>query len=86
VRSSDQHRRERRANTAERERPPASLIDRLVLTFLRENTDSSPHGPSAVAKALGRSGGAIRNCLVRLARAKQVREVSEHPRSYSLAA
>jgi hypothetical protein len=61
-------------------------LDGLVLTFLKENADSSPHGPSAVAKALGRSGGAIQNCLVRLARAKQVREVSERPRRYNLAA
>ncbi len=61
-------------------------LDGLVLTFLKENADSGPHGPSAVAKALGRSGGAIQNCLVRLARAKQVREVSEHPRRYTLAA
>ncbi len=61
-------------------------LDGLVLTFLKENTNSSPHGPSVVAKALGRSGGAIQNCLVRLARAKQAREVSEHPRRYSLAA
>jgi Sugar-specific transcriptional regulator TrmB len=70
--------------TAEKLKP--GQLDGLVLTFLKENTDSSPHGPSAVAKALGRSGGAIQNCLVRLARAKQVQEVSERPRRYSLAA
>jgi predicted transcriptional regulator len=69
--------------TAEKLKP--GQLDGLVLTFLKENADSSPHGPGAVAKALGRSGGAVQNCLVRLARAKQVREVSERPRRYSLA-
>jgi hypothetical protein len=30
-------------------------LDGLVLAFLKENADSGPHGPTAVAKALGRS-------------------------------
>jgi DNA-binding IclR family transcriptional regulator len=61
-------------------------LDELVLGFLKENTDSGPHGPTTVAKALGRSGGAVGNCLVRLTKAEQVRQDNDKPRRYSLAA
>jgi hypothetical protein len=61
-------------------------LEPLVLAYLKENADSGPHGPTAVAKALERSSGAVGNCLVRLARDKRVNEVSEKPRRYSLAA
>ncbi len=61
-------------------------LDGLVLTFLRENEASDPHGPTTVAKALDRSSGAVQNCLTRLATTKQVRQVSDKPRRYSLAA
>jgi hypothetical protein len=61
-------------------------LEPLVLAYLEENADSGPHGPTAIAKALERSSGAIGNCLVRLTRDKRVNEVSEKPRRYSLAA
>ncbi len=61
-------------------------LEPLVLAYLQENADSGPHGPTAVAKALERSSGAVGNCLVRLARNKRVNEVSARPRRYSLAA
>jgi hypothetical protein len=61
-------------------------LDELVLTYLKENADSGPHGPTTVAKALVRSSGAVGNCLVRLTKAEQVRQDSEKPRRYSLAA
>ncbi len=61
-------------------------LEPLVLAYLKENADSGPHGPTAVAKALERSSGAVGNCLVRLTRDKRVHEVSETPRRYSLAA
>ncbi len=57
-----------------------------MLDYLKKNADSGPHGPGAVAKALERSSGAVGNCLVRLAEAKKVRQVSDKPRRYSLAA
>ena len=47
--------------------------------------DAGPHGPTAVAKALA-SSDAVANYLARLAEAKKVREVSDKPRRYSLAA
>ena len=61
-------------------------LDGLVLAFLKKNADSGPHGPTAVARGLGRSSGAVGNCLVRLTKAKQVRQDDEKPRRYSLAA
>jgi predicted DNA-binding transcriptional regulator YafY len=61
-------------------------LDKLVLAYLKDNADSGPHGPTTVAKALVRSSGAVGNCLVRLTNAKQVRQDSEKPRRYSLAA
>jgi DNA-binding transcriptional ArsR family regulator len=61
-------------------------LDGLVLAYLKENADSGPHGPTAVARALDRSSGAVGNCLVRLTKAKEVRKDNEKPRRYSLAA
>jgi DNA-binding Lrp family transcriptional regulator len=74
------------ANANGDERLKAGGLDPLVLDYLKQNADSGPHGPVAVAKALGRSSGAVANCLARLAAAKKVREVGEKPRRYSLPA
>jgi DNA-binding IclR family transcriptional regulator len=60
-------------------------LDGLILDFVRAHGKDAALGATAVAKALGRSAGAVGNCLVRLAAAGQVREVSEHPRRYSAA-
>jgi hypothetical protein len=68
--------------TADRLRP--GQLDELVLAYLTRNAGSSPHGPTAVANALGRSSGAVSNCLTRLTNAEQVRQVGEKPRRYSL--
>ena len=72
------------AADAERLRP--GQLEPLVLAFLKKNADSGPHGPSTVAKALERSSGAVGNCLVRLTDAKKVRQESDKPRRYSIAA
>jgi hypothetical protein len=61
-------------------------LDGLVLAYLKKNADSGPHGPTTVAKALERSSGAVGNCLVRLTKDKKVRQDSDKPRRYSLAA
>jgi hypothetical protein len=73
-------------NRSGTERLKPGQLDGLVLSFMQKNVDSGPHAPTAVAKALDRSSGAVGNCLVRLADAKRVRQVSEKPRRYSLAA
>jgi hypothetical protein len=61
-------------------------LEPLVLAYLKTNADSAPHGPTTVAKALKRSSGAVGNCLVRLTAANKVKQVSDKPRRYSLAA
>jgi hypothetical protein len=60
-------------------------LDGLVLDFVNAQGTDAELGATAVAKALGRSAGAVGNCLVRLAVTGQVRQVNEHPRRYSSA-
>jgi DNA-binding MarR family transcriptional regulator len=57
-------------------------LDGLVLDYMRKHATNEPLGPTALAKGLGRSSGAVGNCLKRLTVAGQVRQVSEHPRRY----
>jgi Sugar-specific transcriptional regulator TrmB len=61
-------------------------LDELVLAYLKDNADSGPHGPTTVAKALVRSSGAVGNCLNRLTKSKQVRQATDKPRRYTIAA
>ena len=72
--------------TAVGDRLKLGQLDGLVLDYLTENADTGPHGPKTVARALNRSFGAVGNCLVRLTRARQVRQDNEKPSRYSLAA
>jgi predicted transcriptional regulator len=68
------------------ERSPARLrpgeLDGLVLEFLNSHGKDAPLGVTAVAKALGRSAGAVGNCLARLAAAGRLEQVSGRPRRY----
>jgi len=70
----------RQQTSGERLRP--GQLDGLVLDYLRDNANEAPLGPTAIAKGLGRSSGAVGNCLTRLAGAGQVSEVSQRPRRY----
>lgn len=56
----------------------------LVVEFL-SSRPSEPVGPVAIAKALGRSGGAVANALGRLAEAGAVKQVGDQPRRFTLA-
>jgi DNA-binding IclR family transcriptional regulator len=58
-------------------------LDGLVLEYLAKHGQDGPLGPTRVAKGLGRSSGAVANCLARLAAAGDARQVSERPRRYS---
>lgn len=71
----------RRRSSARRLRP--GELDGLVLAYLAEHGQSTPLGPTAVANGLGRSAGAVGNCLARLAAAGRVRQVDQRPRRYS---
>lgn len=59
-------------------------LDKLVLTYMRRHRKDAPHTPSAVAKAIERSSGAVANCLGRLEKGKKVRLVQPKPRKYEL--
>jgi MarR family len=50
-------------NRSGTERLKPGQLDGLVLSFMQKNADSGPHAPTAVAKALDRSSGAVGNCL-----------------------
>jgi DNA-binding IclR family transcriptional regulator len=67
------------SSPAQRLRP--GQLDGLVLDYL--NSKGAAMGATVVAKALGRSGGAVGNCLVRLAAAGRVRKVGDKPRRYT---
>jgi DNA-binding IscR family transcriptional regulator len=62
----------------------AGELDNLVLAYLRKHKKQGPLTASAIAKAIGRSSGAVANCLGRLAKAKRVRLAKRKPRSYVL--
>jgi hypothetical protein len=75
-----------KVDAAKRLRP--GELDGLVIGHMRESADALPLGPSAVAKGIGRSAGAVGNCLERLAKddTAPVRRVTEKPRTYDLGA
>lgn len=59
-------------------------LDGLVLGYLREHGDQGPLTATAIGKGIGRSAGAVSNCLARLAKTKQVRQAKKAPRAYVL--
>lgn len=59
-------------------------LDKLVLAYMREHKGEAPHTASAIGKAIGRSSGAVANCLARLEKAKEVRLSQKKPRAYKL--
>jgi hypothetical protein len=59
-------------------------LDKLVLGYMRRRKNDAPHSPSAVAKGIKRSSGAVANCLGRLAAAEKVRLTAKKPRRYEL--
>lgn len=56
---------------------------RHVLGYMRGHKQEAPHSPSAIAKGIARSAGAVANCLARM-EGKQVRLVQPKPRRYGL--
>jgi hypothetical protein len=74
------------ASPGKPERLSAGGLDPLVLDYLKKNKATAPHTPGQVAKGLGRSSGAVGNCLARLTDAKKTKRVSDKPQQYALAA
>lgn len=73
---------ERRKSGTERLRPGG--LDRIVIADLKKRETEWPLTASAVGKSVGRSSGAVANCLARLEGAKKVRLAKPKPRSYDL--
>lgn len=59
-------------------------LDGLVLAYMRKHEKAGPLTASTIGKAIERSSGAVANCLLRLAKAKKVRQAKRKPRSYVL--
>lgn len=59
-------------------------LDGLVLSYMCKNEKDLPVTPGTIAKAIGRSSGAVGNCLKRLAKAKKARLAKKAPRAYDL--
>jgi DNA-binding MarR family transcriptional regulator len=60
------------------------VLGALVLDYLTTRPEES-FGPSAVGKALGRSGGAVSNSLAAMAERGEVVQVTDKPRRYQIA-
>lgn len=71
------------AAKAKRLRP--GELDGLVLGYLAEHKDDGPLTATAIGKGIGRSAGAVANCLGRLAKDKKVRQVKKRPRAFAIA-
>jgi hypothetical protein len=59
-------------------------LDGLVLAYMRDHGAERPFSPGKVARGIGKSSGAVANCLERLAGSKEVRRVRKKPRTYDL--
>lgn len=70
------------ARKAKRLRP--GELDGLVLAYLAEHKGDGPLTATAIGKGIGRSAGAVANCLGRLAKVKKVRQAKKRPRAYVL--
>jgi hypothetical protein len=73
----------KKATTAKGHLRPGEL-DGMVLAYMRAHKDELPLTPSAIGKGLGRSSGAVANCLARLAKRKEARQAKRKPRAYAL--
>ena len=72
------------AEPGARKRLRPGELDGLVLTYMCKREKELPMSPSAIAKGIGRSSGAVGNCLERLAKGKQARLAGKSPRRYDL--
>ena len=60
-------------------------MDGLVLAHLRKRKKDGPLTVTAVAKGIGRSSGAVANCLARLTKAGKVKRAKKSPRAFVIA-
>jgi len=72
------------ASKASKPRLRPGELDGLVLAHMRKHEGDLPLTASAIGKGIGRSSGAVANCLARLAKAKQARRAKRKPVAYDL--
>jgi hypothetical protein len=72
------------AKKSTQQRLRAGGLDPLVLGYLRKHEGDEPLTASAIAKGIGRSSGAVANCLARLQKDKKVRQAKKKPRAYTI--
>lgn len=72
------------SNGSKQERLGPGGLDKLVLGYMRRHNKDAPHTPSAIAKGIKRSSGAVANCLGRQEKQETVRLVNPKPRQYEL--
>jgi DNA-binding Lrp family transcriptional regulator len=70
------------AAKAKRLRP--GELDGLVLAYLAAHKGDGPLTATAIGKGIGRSAGAVANCLARLTKDGKVRQAKKRPRTYVL--
>lgn len=68
-----------------KERLSPGDMDGLVLAHLRKRKKDGPLTVTAVAKGIGRSSGAVANCLARLTKAGKVKQAKKSPRAFVIA-
>lgn len=59
-------------------------LDGLVLSYMHQHEDELPLSPTKIGQGIGRSSGAVGNCLERLAKEKKARLAKKAPRAYDL--
>lgn len=59
-------------------------LDGQVLAYMRKHRDNGPLTSCAIGKGIGRSSGAVANCLARMAKEKKVRQAKRKPRAFVL--
>jgi len=74
----------RASSGSKQERLAPGELDKLVLGYMRRHKKDAPHTPSAIARGVKRSSGAVANCLGRQEKQKKVRLVNPKPRRYEL--
>lgn len=68
--------------TAANKRLRPGELDGQVLAYMRKHRDDGPLTASAIGKGIGRSAGAVANCLARMAKDKKVRQAKRKPRAF----
>jgi hypothetical protein len=71
-------------SAAHKERLRPGQLDGIVLSYLAKHRKDGPLTATAVGRGIGRSPGAVANCLKRLANARKVRLAKKAPRAYLL--